>query len=353
MSFERAFLFRLSWSFCATLIALAGSKAIGETPPGHSSVHRPPHLSRFWKRVEQWVKTGQKGRAILALEQRLERHPEEAQLAFRLCEILIPIEETLFSSRLQSAPAERCERALLALSASDPSVERTRKEWLRWAQMFSGKLDLALEKLEAEGLDESTIPFLEKATFWSIRKKDFDTALRSLRLIEKLRPRSATVLVDLALLHLVRGESREATLLLRRALLLDASSREIRHDLAGALAQHATLSQAEAILVELLRGEPSFGLLLELSIVRFEQGNLLGAREAAREAGRLAPPGEALPWLILGDIERRLGNPRAARAAYEEALRRDPNSIRARRSLESLAHSSDMEAGAWAPGASP
>jgi len=56
----------------------------------------------------------------------------------------------------------------------------------------------------------------------------------------------------------------------------------------------------------------------------------------ARRAMALAPD-DARPALALGDALRLAGDVAGARSAYEEALRRDPGSVRASRALGSLA----------------
>jgi hypothetical protein len=76
---------------------------------------------------------------------------------------------------------------------------------------------------------------------------------------------------------------------------------------------------------------------VELARARIELGAFADAATDARRALTTSADDDPSAALTLGDALRLGGDPRGARAAYEEAIRREPGNLRAERALTALA----------------
>ena len=69
-----------------------------------------------------------------------------------------------------------------------------------------------------------------------------------------------------------------------------------------------------------------FGLLVEAAVLERVAGNFATAREMVARADQVSDPpaSSSVPQQILGMVERAAGDTKSARAAFREALRRNP-----------------------------
>jgi Flp pilus assembly protein TadD len=163
---------------------------------------------------------------------------------------------------------------------------------------------------------------------------DADTALS---LARRVRPNDLSLAADLGAVRLAQGDAASAVTLLRSVVAGHPDDREALHDLAGACLQAGEHAAAVRYLEQLAQGEPEDAeRWIDLARARTELGAFDAAAQDARRAVTWSRSDDPRASLALGDALRLGGDPSGARAAYEDALRREPRSLRARHALDAL-----------------
>jgi len=201
-----------------TLLAAAIDEAHGR--PARAAARygevlaRTPENTEVFRRLvrAQWA-AGEHRKALTALEERIEAHPDDVVSLVTLGD------------------------ARLALSHEDAAIES-----------FSRALELAPENVHA----------LNNLA-WLLRNREPQKALEFAERARSLAPNSAAVLDTLAMIRLERGEVDPSVSLLREAINRDARNLGYRYHLAMALALKGNEGEAMALLEELLAQPRNFG----------------------------------------------------------------------------------------------
>ncbi|MCA9314084.1 MAG: protein kinase [Planctomycetes bacterium] len=132
-----------------------------------------------------------------------------------------------------------------------------------------------------------------------------------------------------ALDHLRHERPAAAAASWRAALALKPEVPAIWRGLAAALVDVDAAEAAEVCRLAIGKGMKCSKLWIELGRARAALGETDEALAALRRASELSRPHDPEPFVHLGDVQARVGHLAEALASYEEALRRDANSVRA------------------------
>lgn len=295
--------------------------------------HAQSRLDRDLARAERLLPRDP-ARALAAFVRIATRHPADARAATRYCDLTVPESAETFDALLADearvhAAAAQC----LALVNAMPRMEaRT-----RWLHALQGDVSPYIESFREAGLDEADIAPLRQASALAALAGDLPLAERALRYAMHVRPQDPAIAHDLALLLLARGEAEAALPHLRRALNAQPSDARVLRDYAGALLQAGQPQAAIGIFQSLVTSTPNESeAWLSLARARLEAGEFAAAASDAAHALTLAAETDGRAAVVRGDALRLQGDALNARAAYEEALRREPRNARARQALAAL-----------------
>jgi tetratricopeptide (TPR) repeat protein len=297
-------------------------------------------VERALARAEQALARRQRDRALALLEASTRRSPHDGRAALRVCELLVPDTDGTVASVLagERAGAARCLAALtLVTLAPGDEIEARFSAALVWARALTGDRGPALSRLASRPLDERDTPALTRLAALAIGADALDDADTALSLARRVRPNDLSLAADLGAVRLAMGDAASAATLFRAVVAGHPGDRDALHDLAGAYLQSGEHAAAVRLLEQLARDEPDVGgRWLDLARARTELGAYAEAAEDARRAVDLGTADDTQACLALGDALRLGGDTEGARRAYEEAVRRDSRSLRARRALESI-----------------
>ncbi len=293
--------------------------------------------------AERALTAGRLPRALTLLEASARRLPRDPRAAIRFCALTIPEDDATVDALVEgseplSLSAARCDALLsLAVHEGSGSLDPRLAAPSAWARALTGDRGPALARLSSRPLDERDVPALARLAALALADDDLEQADTALSLARRVRPSDLDLASDLGALRLARGDAASAVTLFRTVVAGHPGDRDAMHDLAGAYLQAGEHALAVGLLARLARDEPDIASRwLELSRARVELGSFAEAAADARRALQLAAADDATAALALGDALRLGGDSAGARTAYEEALRRDPASSRARRALDAL-----------------
>lgn len=291
-------------------------------------------IERDLARAERLVARGNRPRALAAFLRIASGAPSDPRAPHRYCELTVPETTATFDALLADGARVRADASQCATLLG--SLENVTAE-LRWVRALLGDVSGYVESFREAGLDEHDIAPLRQASALAMVAGDIQTAERALGYALHIRPQDPSIQRDMALLVLARGDADAALPYLRRMVAVHPSDARALRDYGGALLQAGRTSDAIATFRELVTLAPNESdAWLSLARAQVEAGAYAeGARDAAH-ALELAAPTDGRAALLRGDALRLLGDPPGARAAYEEALRREPRSARARQALSAL-----------------
>jgi Flp pilus assembly protein TadD len=332
-------------SVAVALLFAAEPIAVAQEGRATAGARAPARADRALASAERLLARGRRDRALAAFEALARRAPVDGRAAMRLCALTVPEgDETLAVHGVSREEVEAAARTCLELtSAHRQAAEAARApiaaeaaEAERWARAIGGDRAPYLEQLR-ERLDERAVPALRRLAVLALRAGAIAEAESSLELARRVRPGDPQLASDLGAIRLARGDAEGAVAFFRAAVVGRPGDRAALHDLAGACLQAGETATGVRILASLASDAPdAVEPWLELAFARIELGEFARAAEDARHALANAAPDDARPALALADALRLAGETAAARAAYQEALRRDPGSPRARASLAAL-----------------
>ena len=280
-------------------------------------------------------------RGALRLLRRALRRDADVRLAARLCELSQP-------DGLSREEATEC-RAALERGTAEPSFSsRTDAERAHDALLLDTLLVLegplsaledAMHRMRPQS--EALATELRTIAAAAVRAHDLPTAEHALDRARETLPQSVEVLSDLGLVLLAQGRAAEAVAVLASAVSRRPGDLSLVRDLAGAHMAAGDPSRAAVLLVETLRDGDLAAVdaaPLELDAARafLDLGEHALALDHAERASLLAPS-DAEAWVLASRAHLASGDAEAARAAIDEALRRDPESASARRASAALA----------------
>jgi len=257
------------------------------------------------------AKEGLYDRAREVLDEVLKRDPEHGRTRIMLAAI-----------EIEAGHAERVPALVEALSAS--SEYRTQAETLI-VRALVAKKDKPGAKQAARRFFERDRESLHARLLLAQTLAELGEMQAGLELLDDAPPAqlAAAPLVRLRiqLTQRVRGPAR-AEALIREYLGRGTDLPELEQTLGEMLAQQKRLPEAEAVFRKLSRDDPS--VLETVARLEREQGRLEAAI-ATVESLVATSPASSSAWLLLAVMRSELGNRPGAIAAYEEALRLDPN----------------------------
>jgi tetratricopeptide (TPR) repeat protein len=215
-----------------------------------------------------------------------------------------PVRPTVSPPAAPAAPADAPARAevdrLQAAVAADPADPDAQRE-----------LGQAIQQLIRETLDPSL----------------YERAEQALREADRLRPDDARTLAVLGGLQLGRHQFAEALETGNRAVRLSPRLVAAHGVVVDALVELGRYDEADDAAARMLAVGEDLGSLARASYLFELHGDLEAARRlmaAAATRGDGTPENRAFALSVLGNLERWTGDPTAARAAFEEALRTEP-----------------------------
>ncbi len=141
----------------------------------------------------------------------------------------------------------------------------------------------------------------------------------------KLQPQNPTVYNLMGLAQLQRGDPAQAVTLFGRALELAPSYSDARNNRGVAYEKLGQTALAEGDFLTVLADreyENLTGVYFNLGSLYLAKGNFAGAEDNLRKAATAAGPVEA--FVLLGDVEDKLGKPDRAESALRDAMTRAP-----------------------------
>ena len=328
---------------CLTaMVVLAGASAVHAQSSRDADARRAAEdrtATLALARAERALARGRRAQALTLLEASVRRLPRDPRAALRLCELLVPESEATVERVVagDDADAARCEASLRLVTLDPGAPDAELEDALVWARALSGDRGPALSRLASRPLDERDIPALAWLAALAVAGDALEEADTALSLARRVRPNDLGLASDLAAVRLAMGDAASAVLLFRAVAIGHPDDRDALHDLAGACLEAGEHASAVRYLEQLAAEEPErVERWIELARARTELGTFEAAARDARRAVTLSASDDPRASLALGDALRLEGDAVAARAAYEEALRRDPRSVRAQAALSSL-----------------
>jgi tetratricopeptide (TPR) repeat protein len=312
---------------CLVLASLLPSAA-------HAQARGRARIERDLAGAERFLVRGNRPRALAALVRVAERNPGDARAALRYCDLTVPETAATVDALLADEASVQLEATQCAALLSTRPDTGTR---LRWVNALLGQPTGYIESIREGGLDENDLAPLRQAAALAMHAGDARLAERALGYALHVRPQDPSIQHDLALLLLARGDAAAALPFLRRVVAVHPSEARVLRDYAGALLQAGQTQAAIATYQALVTQAPNESeSWLSLARARVEAGEYTaGASDAAR-ALELATASDGRAALLRGDALRLARDEAGARAAYEEALRREPRNARATQALEAL-----------------
>ena len=176
------------------------------------------------------------------------------------------------------------------------------------------------------------------------RQGRLEEATRRLEELRSEYPGRPEVLAPLGVLYVQQGRGAEGLSALTQAAQADPDSFEARQHLGALLSELGQFEPAGAHLGAALALQPGNpGTLFEICLLRSREERLEAARDACAEAAAAAPA-SAEAQFASGDVLHYLQEEEAAERAYREAIRLDPDHLRARFRLGLLLHEAGRSA---------
>lgn len=222
--------------------------------------------------------------------------------------------------------AESTYREVMAQAGTGPSGLTARN---RVAALLARKNDVTgAEALIAEVLEEnaSDNEALVLRANLAMARNDASAAIADLRSVLRDQPNAPPIMRALARAHLQNEEIALAEETLRTAITANPQDAPTRLDLASVLMRTGRLDQALPLLEKLATEAPT-NLQAAESLFRAQIGtNDLAAARTTAEGLQGSRPDLGLGFYFAGMLDEAARNPVAARAAYEAALQRQPDS---------------------------
>ena len=170
------------------------------------------------------------------------------------------------------------------------------------------------------------------------RRGEREEAIRRLERLRAEHPGRPEILAPLGVLYVQEGRGADGLSALTQAAQADPDSFEARHHLGALLSELGQYGPANAHLAAALGLRPEDpGALFEMCLLRSREERLEAAKEACARAAAAAPT-SAEAQFAHGDVLHYLAEEDAAERAYREAIRLDPDHVRARFRLGLLLH---------------
>ncbi len=298
--------------------------------------------------VERWLaaadraaERGQARRAWRLWTRAATSAPADGRAAIHLAGALpTEPERVVDASPSLRGQAERAARALDAhLDAAGESASAEARRALAWAVAFADhERAIELASGAAGREDEPAAALLRRLATVAVLRDDLAAARRALEAAGRALPQDSEVLSDLGAVALALGDPEGAVERFGRVLGRHPEDLDARRDLAGALVAAGRAGDAVALLAQAVTQPadvPALAIELARAALEAEQPDV--AARAARGATRALPETDARGHALLGVALAAQHRRAEAEAAFEEALRRDPDDLIARQGASALA----------------
>lgn len=208
-----------------------------------------------------------------------------------------------------------------------------------WATALAGDHQAAIERAAgAIGLqDRESSALLRRLATLAVRRDDLHAARRALLAAHRAWPQGSDILSELGAVELALGRPGDAVERFGRILGRDPTDLDARRDLAGALVAAGRPEAAVELLSSATSAHPGeVDLWLELAWAAIEARAPETAERAAHRAIDALSADDGRGHTALGTALAARGQTEAAAAAFDEALRRDPDDLRARQGRDTL-----------------
>ncbi len=237
--------------------------------------------------------------------------------------------------RMEKAKARRNSAATAARNAEDVAeqYESEPTTTLEIAVSEGKKRNIATARTTfEEALDEAADGGIEVLAEWSrmeTRFRNYDRARALLHRALDIAPDDAMLLRLLGHTEYGARHVEEARRLYQAATIADPSSAATYAAWGRLERKESRLDRAREVIGRGLGATPQadqFGLFVEAAVLERVAGNFATARQMVNQADQASDPpaSSSIPLQILGMVERAAGNTKAARAAFREALQRNP-----------------------------
>lgn len=322
----------------SSLALLAACALLTITAPAHAQTDRVQRLISVGVRLHEAGRLVQAERQIRRAQQLAS--PEDGRPALALAALLpeevaapVPV-----SVRQRAARSLTALDTFLAAAPLDP-LAATATRARAWSRALSGDHQRAIRNtLSAAGLqDRENATLLRRLALLAIVRDDLASARQALAGAHRAYPQDSAILSELAAVALALGDPDAAAESYQRVLGRDPQDLGARRDLAGALVAAGRPAGAVTLLSETLEQHPDeLDLWLELSHAALEAADHETAARAATQAVSRATPRDGRAHAALGSARAAQGRLEEAEDAFTEAVRRDPNELRASQGLETL-----------------
>jgi Flp pilus assembly protein TadD len=335
------------WALLSSLLV----NGVVAQPPASAD----PAVERWLERGRGLSERGREAAAAALFRRAMSRAPSDPRPLVALASLVLPDDPNDREAIEPSAAVQRDAADLAARAASvvvpgdrtDPA-QRALSGAIRtlgpWATALTGdhRSAIDLAALSAGRLDDVAATNLRRLAALACRRHDLGAADRALAAAIHADPTDVDLVTDLAAVRLARGRADDALRLFFEAERRRPGDEAIARDVAGALLAAGRVSEGVARFAAIADGAPDDPRAhLDLSRALLDAGDGEGASRAARAALALAAEADPEPALVLAAARILLSDPSGARAAFAEALRRDPGNVRARAGLSGLDSTTD------------
>jgi Flp pilus assembly protein TadD len=314
--------------------AFAAVSSVAEAQP-----RRDGTLERWLASAERAAERGHMERARALWRRAARRAPADARAPVRFVEKALPQDAASVAAPTSSVRARALEAQRWLMAHLDVADSPEARRALAWVTAVLGDHTAAIET--AAGIvrphDASTAELLRRLATLAVLRDNLPAAERALAAAMHALPQDAAILTELGIVELARGRPDRAVEHFARVLGQRPDDLRARRDLAGALVAAGRAAEGVELLSQAAQAHPSEPeVQLELARAALETGNAAVAERAARAAAAVLPARDARAHATLGEALAARGRLVEAEAAFTEALRRDPEDLRARTGLESL-----------------
>jgi tetratricopeptide (TPR) repeat protein len=297
-------------------------------------------LERWLDEAERAMARGQERRAWALWERAAAREPADERAALRMAERL-PSEPARVAAPDEALRARAravvgaLERHLGAAESPSAAVHRD----AAWARAIARDHGAAIDgaAVRAGRQDRESAGLLQQLAALAIHRGDLAAAHRALLAAHRALPVDGGVLSDLGAVELALGRPEAAIPRFTQVLGGRPEDLGARRDLAGALLAAGRAAEAVALLGPAVDAHPDvLELRVELARAALEAGQPQRAEQVARGLVDALPDQDARGHALLGEALAAQRRPAEALAAFTEALRRDPDDLRAQRGLAAL-----------------
>jgi tetratricopeptide (TPR) repeat protein len=298
-------------------------------------------LERGLADADRAAQRGQERRAWTLWQRAARRAPADERAVLRMASTLpVDASEVARAPEPVRARAQLVQTALDAHFAANASPSPEARQRHAWTTAILGDHATAIDAIAARAgrQDAAAAEWLRRLAALAVHREDLVAAHRALLAAHRALPVDGGVLSDLGAVELALGRPAAAIERFTRVLGGRPDDLDARRDLAGAMVAAGRADEAVALLAPAVDTHPDVvDVRVELGRAALEAGQWLRAEQVARGLMDALPPTDPRGPSLLGEALAGQRRAREAEDAFRDALRRDPEDLRAQRGLAALA----------------